>query len=341
MKDIRIHNDIHIGWGILHKGVPYSLEGTNISVYLRTPFGKREVKDFKIEGNKVKWTFFGKNQEMTGKYSLELVINEGAEGMVTTDYCNFVNLVACSCKVGGADEGNVETETIELTSTLEYVAGGGSYDDTEVKNELARLEKEKQDTITDLATIREGAFKGATALQSVPDEYATKTYVDEKVAQSGVGGASNEWKCIYDRIPEVGVDAINIETCSDGTPLKAQEAIVQILIDTQADANRNGYVYIKSTTNNKIWNAFGVIDFQNNSASADNMFLQQIHFKASPIMYMVAEIYNKMQSAVNNNVEIKAGIGSKGPQVYEDISLIKLVVNGALTTPPHIKVFVR
>lgn len=35
----------------------------------------------------------------------------------------------------------------------------------------------KQDTITDLATIRSGAGLGATALQSVPDTYATKTYV--------------------------------------------------------------------------------------------------------------------------------------------------------------------
>lgn len=35
----------------------------------------------------------------------------------------------------------------------------------------------KQAIITDLATIRDGASKGATALQSVPDTYATKTYV--------------------------------------------------------------------------------------------------------------------------------------------------------------------
>jgi hypothetical protein len=32
----------------------------------------------------------------------------------------------------------------------------------------------KQDTISDLETIRSGASKGATALQEVPDNYATK-----------------------------------------------------------------------------------------------------------------------------------------------------------------------
>ncbi len=35
----------------------------------------------------------------------------------------------------------------------------------------------KQDTITDLAAIRSGAEKGATALQEVPDGYATEEYV--------------------------------------------------------------------------------------------------------------------------------------------------------------------
>ena len=62
---------------------------------------------------------------------------------------------------------------------------GGGYDDTEIKQELTELSAEigkKQDTITDLATIRSGAAKGATALQSVPDTYATKTYVDDAIA---------------------------------------------------------------------------------------------------------------------------------------------------------------
>lgn len=38
----------------------------------------------------------------------------------------------------------------------------------------------KQDVISDLATIRSGASKGATALQSVPSEYVTETELNEK-----------------------------------------------------------------------------------------------------------------------------------------------------------------
>lgn len=50
---------------------------------------------------------------------------------------------------------------------------------------LAELSAEigkKQNTITDLETIRSGAAKGATALQSVPATYATKTDVSNAIA---------------------------------------------------------------------------------------------------------------------------------------------------------------
>lgn len=40
----------------------------------------------------------------------------------------------------------------------------------------------KQDAITDLDDIRSGAEKGATALQSVPATYATKTDVSNAIA---------------------------------------------------------------------------------------------------------------------------------------------------------------
>ena len=42
----------------------------------------------------------------------------------------------------------------------------------------------KQNVIEDLDSIRSGAAAGATALQSVPDGYATKDYVNETIAQA-------------------------------------------------------------------------------------------------------------------------------------------------------------
>ena len=180
MTNQRIGNDIRVKWALVLKGTsdPFILSGKNVSLYLRGVTGKKKIEDFSVAGNTITWTFYGKDQKHTGVYSLILVVNEGVEGMVTTDACNFVNLVSCSCKTGGSDDCGVYTETIELTSTIEYVAGeGGSYDDTEIRNQLTELSAElgeKQDTITDLDAIREGAAKGATALQRVPEGYATK-----------------------------------------------------------------------------------------------------------------------------------------------------------------------
>lgn len=54
--------------------------------------------------------------------------------------------------------------------------------------ELSAEVGKKQDTITDLEAIRSGASKGATALQSVPDTYATKTYVDNAIKDIPQGG---------------------------------------------------------------------------------------------------------------------------------------------------------
>lgn len=125
MKDTRIKNDIKVMWHILNEGAPYDIEGKDVILYLITPFGKVKIDHFTIDKNVIHWTFFGKDQKTVGIYGLEMSINEDKEGMITTDKCKFVRLVAHSCMVGGADEGNVEADTIELTSNLELGNGSG------------------------------------------------------------------------------------------------------------------------------------------------------------------------------------------------------------------------
>lgn len=199
MKRKRIHNDIKVTWVFLQDDLPYVIDQEKSKVYLHSPFGKSEISDFAVSENVVEWTFYGKDQKIPGKYSLTLSVNEGEEGMVTIDKCNFVELVSCSCKEGGSDECNVRTESIDLVSNISLGGGGGSYDDTKIKKDIADLQEKdkatdaelaelsaeigkKQDTITDLADIRSGAAKGATALQSVPATYATKTDVSNAIA---------------------------------------------------------------------------------------------------------------------------------------------------------------
>ncbi len=85
----------------------------------------------------------------------------------------------------------IESEVVVDTEPTEDFEFG--YDDTEIRQELSELSSEvgkKQDTITDLETIRSGAAKGATALQSVPSTYATKTDVSNAI-QSAITNELN------------------------------------------------------------------------------------------------------------------------------------------------------
>lgn len=101
----------------------------------------------------------------------------------------------------GGDLGNVKvpTKTSELENDSGFVAA------SELAAELAN----KQDIISDLATIRSGAAKGATALQSVPSSYRTAAAQDvidsgkvDKV--SGKGLSTND----YTDTAKAKVDAI-------------------------------------------------------------------------------------------------------------------------------------
>lgn len=62
-----------------------------------------------------------------------------------------------------------------------------NYNDSTLRNSISalsrsilQLDEQKQDTITDLKQIRDGASKGATALQSIPDEYVTEDELSKK-----------------------------------------------------------------------------------------------------------------------------------------------------------------
>lgn len=67
------------------------------------------------------------------------------------------------------------------TEEKEKLSSFKNYDDTYIKDGLETLRKNKQDVIEDLDTIRIGAEKGATALQSIPSEYVTGTQLETSI----------------------------------------------------------------------------------------------------------------------------------------------------------------
>lgn len=130
MKKVKIGNDIAVTWSLFKEGEPYSLEGLDLTLYLLHAFGRNKIVPDAVRENSISWTFSGKDQVHTGKYSLEVVINEGQDGMASTDYVDFVQLTQNTPCYEGEDEENVITENIELASSIAFapviIKEGGS-----------------------------------------------------------------------------------------------------------------------------------------------------------------------------------------------------------------------
>ena len=132
----------------------------------------RMGKDFALvwtifDGNTVRWIFRGKDQHRPGVYGLELVENQGKNGMVTIDTCKAFELVEHTCEETGPDGDGVIFDTLEFITDVELNAlrgpegpqgpagpagpqgpqgepgpqgpAGESYDDTEIREQLTEL----------------------------------------------------------------------------------------------------------------------------------------------------------------------------------------------------------
>ena len=115
------------------------------------------------------------------------------------DLSNYVTDSELADK-GYATSGYVDTKITELVNgapetlnTLDELAAALK-DNKDIVDVLNNSIATKQDTISDLATIRANAEKGATALQYIPAEYITdaeltaKGYATESYVDTKVGG---------------------------------------------------------------------------------------------------------------------------------------------------------
>lgn len=158
MEKIRIGNDIAIKWAIYAADMlaevqpetptPYDLTGRDLSLYVEMGAIRTRIRDFEVNGNEVRFTFFGMYQTTEGVYRLTLVENEGMRGMHTVDYEDAFRLDlpedveplgACECQeedlmkvfeqdgfelvdssdlMGGQSEDNVEIVYLSLKSTM-------------------------------------------------------------------------------------------------------------------------------------------------------------------------------------------------------------------------------
>lgn len=155
-RSIRIGKDFNVRWSIKKvvdgERQPYVLAGKELVLQYRTPYGLKEATEWKVVGNTIVWTFRGKEQKALGSYELILTENGGKDGMVTVDTRRAFKLVAHSCEETEGCGCDIVVEDVVLESEVAFAPvvtqGSGSYDDTEIKEEIAELSEAISKAVT-------------------------------------------------------------------------------------------------------------------------------------------------------------------------------------------------
>lgn len=115
MKKIRLHNDIHVSWGITTNGKQESLEAKTMQVQLVVYNKVITITDFSIKGNVISFEFSGSQQKYCGVYTL--VCRDTTNGNLSTiDKTEAFELVPHSEEEQGTDNPNVALEVVTLNT---------------------------------------------------------------------------------------------------------------------------------------------------------------------------------------------------------------------------------
>ena len=125
MKRIRIGKDICIRWDITTDGAAIPLEGRDLRVEIKSPFRVVSNIPFRVDGNTIIITYYGKEQKWVGEYSVTLWENKGKQGQNVVDAIKAFELVKTSPEEDDFENGDIQVESIDLgTANLEILSGG-------------------------------------------------------------------------------------------------------------------------------------------------------------------------------------------------------------------------
>lgn len=268
MEKIRKGNDIEVQWAI-YAGVgineaPYDLTGRNVTLYLKNQFGRKEVSDYTIDRHVIKFTFFGKDQQQTGTYSLELVENEGRQGMHTVDECDAFTLVNHSCETGGDSEGRVECIHLQFRANMGISVPAIGTPGTEVDSQLSLVsENPVQNKVITLALQEESkrAQDAESRLEKAIADYDSKLeLIEDKMSVADktvqnlvikIDNVDDKLTRIEDAIKDVDLNEVaNVLT-------KVEEMNVTVQENTEAIEILNADAETEGSVDNKIAQAFG------------------------------------------------------------------------------------
>lgn len=219
MEKIRKGNDIEIRWAI-YAGqgideVPYDLTGRNLSIYFRNQFGRTEIYDFKTERHIISFKYLGKDQKHTGVYSIELVENEGREGMHTVDECDAFTLVNHSCETGGESEGRVECIHLQFRSHMSVgfpSSGGGS--DIVVDNVLSETSENPVQNKVVTAAIN-GLKESVRSLSQSVEELGGKVEGYDEAIADAIAKSGNAVEAVQSMTSQIEELSRHVSSLSD------------------------------------------------------------------------------------------------------------------------------
>ena len=290
MKSIRIGKDISVRWAILTNGQPISLEGRDLKLVLTNPLKRTTEPDFTVSGNEVSATIQGTEQKYLGSYSLTLWENYGKQRQTAIDACEAFRLVATTCQEGGTDEG-LDTETVNLSGTLEVFTqggGGGEVNDYNVlinKPHINNVELKGNKSLEELGIQPKGDYVTEDEIPDVSN-FITNTVDNlvnyykksETYTQSEVNNLLGQ------------VTTINLEVVDNLPPTGEENKIYLVKRKQKADTDDvyDEYIWIKKDNKYEPIGSTSV-DLSNyyNKSEADNKFALKVD---------IADMLTKMEA---------------------------------------------
>lgn len=258
MERIRIGNDIELRWKIYTTDAeglssPYDLTGKALEVSLFNAFADGEVPlEFTTQENEITAIYRGKDQKVTGRYSIILRENNGADGMKTVDEHDAFELVCRTMDESRNDDGDVKCYHLSFQSTLSV--GGGSIDLSSYakKEDVDAALKEKVDKVTGKG-LSSNDYTDADKLKLA----GLKNYDDTQVRELIAGKANLQHQHTVSDItdfPELYYDATAFFTSGAYPSDKYEELLEAVkakktVYATIDEAGYVSYVFFMSTAN--------------------------------------------------------------------------------------------